>query len=180
MSGEPSAMETSKIDDFVTLISQVMPMRLFASLFVLAVSGCAGFRFSRTDPSFPETKRAELPQVFLEGVPPAFRSVGLIELVVAGDIDPDALRSEAAGAGQQLGCDVVVSAALVTRLTLREGVVLAQHCAGGDAPARGGGGDTAASGGARGGTSGGQEGRGITRPKAVLFHCGVLVPERGT
>lgn len=155
-------------------------MRLLVTLTVLLASGCAGFRFSKTDASFAQAERAGRPQVFLQEPPPAFRSVGLIELDVAADIEADELRSDAAGAGQKLGCEVVVSTDLVTRRDLFEGVVLAQHCAGGDAPPRGasGGDGAAASGRSSSGGAGGVD-REATRGKTVRFHCGVLVPERG-
>ena len=146
-------------------------MRVLTFISFILAASCASYRFVKTDPDFTAIEKKELPLVCLNETPPAFRSVGLIELVGPQDVSSEDLRAEAAVAGKNLGCDVVVSTELTAagRL-LSRGIVLV-HGEGSDPPPQ-------SDPGSRGAASGGATRDAVPR-KTFRFHCGLFMPTQG-
>ena len=146
-------------------------MRVPTFLLVILAASCAPYRFVKTDPAFTAIEKKELPLVCLHETPPAFRSVGLIELAGPQDISPEDLRAEAAGAGKKLGCDVVVSTELTAAVRLLSRGIVLVHGEGGDPTPQ-------SDPGSRGATNGGTS-RDTMPRKIFRFHCGILMPAHG-
>ena len=138
---------------------------------VILATSCSSYRFVKTDLAFTALERKQLPLVCLHETPPSFRSVGLIELDGPQDVSPEELRAAAAGAGKELGCDLVVSTEITAAARLlSHGIVLA-HGESHDPPPQS---DSGARGAGSGGTS-----REVVPRKTFRFHCGLLVPAQG-
>lgn len=84
---------------------------LFVLVAAASSAACSPTRFVRSDSAFQESPRAQPPEVFLEGAPQRpWRSVGMIEVTLQGEVTDQQVVRVAVEAAQKAGCELLTPA----------------------------------------------------------------------